>query len=371
MVNNASVLGPSPQPNLADYPLDVLREVYEVNVVAPLALVQTALPALRRNGGTIVDITSDAGVEGYPGWGGYGSSKAALEQASNVLAAEEPDVARLLVRPGRHAHADAPGGVPRRGHLRPAAAGDGRSRRSCGCCDSGAPSGRYRAADRSESDERVTRRRRSVTMNALTTTERLRFDLPPALEAGEPPEARGITRDGVRMLVAERSSGRLTHSTFTELPTFLAPGDLVVVNTSGVLPAAIDATAPDGAAVVVHLSTRLDDGRWVVELRRPDGATTARWTDPIVPLDLTLAAGDADVRRRLLTSTSRTSARGCGSPACTLPQPVAGLAGGARPADPLRRTSATRGRSRRTRTSTPPSRAAPRCRAPAGRSPPR
>src|SRR4051812_19745644 len=71
LVNNASVLGPSPQPALADYPLDVLREVFEVNVVGPLALVQEALPFLRP-GGRIVDVTSDAAVEAYEGWGGYG-----------------------------------------------------------------------------------------------------------------------------------------------------------------------------------------------------------------------------------------------------------------------------------------------------------
>ncbi len=124
-------------------------------------------------------------------------------------------------------------------------------------------------------------------MNAVETA-RLSFDLPPALEAGEPPEARGLARDGVRMLVAERGAGRLTHSTFVQLPTFLAPGDLVVVNTSGVLPAAVPAIAPDGSPVVVHLSTRLDDDRWVVELRQPRGHTTQRWSDPIVPLDLDL-----------------------------------------------------------------------------------
>ena len=89
MINNASVLGPSPQPALVDYPLDVLRTVYEVNVVAPLALVQTLAPFLG-DGAAVVNITSDAGVEGYEGWGGYGSSKAALEQLSNVLAAEHP-----------------------------------------------------------------------------------------------------------------------------------------------------------------------------------------------------------------------------------------------------------------------------------------
>ena len=100
LVNNASVLGPSPQPTLADYPLDALRQVYEVNVVAPIALTQHALPLLRRTGGTIINVTSDAGVEGYEGWGGYGSSKAALEQASRVLAAEEPALHVYWVDPG-------------------------------------------------------------------------------------------------------------------------------------------------------------------------------------------------------------------------------------------------------------------------------
>jgi NAD(P)-dependent dehydrogenase (short-subunit alcohol dehydrogenase family) len=100
LVNNASTLGPSPQPNLADYPLDVLAEVYAVNVIAPLALIQDALPQLRAAGGTIVNITSDAAVEGYEGWGGYGSSKAALEQMSNVLAAEEPEVHVYWFDPG-------------------------------------------------------------------------------------------------------------------------------------------------------------------------------------------------------------------------------------------------------------------------------
>src|SRR3954464_15961807 len=79
VVNNASLLGPSPMPALAHYPLDVLREVYEANVLAPLALLQLALPRLA-DGAAVLDITSDAGVEAYEGWGGYGSSKAALEQ---------------------------------------------------------------------------------------------------------------------------------------------------------------------------------------------------------------------------------------------------------------------------------------------------
>lgn len=100
VVNNASVLGPSPQPTLDVYPIDVLRHVMEVNVIGPLRLIQTTLPMLRQSGGTIVNITSDAAVERYEGWGGYGSSKAALEQLSNVLAAEEPAIDVYWFDPG-------------------------------------------------------------------------------------------------------------------------------------------------------------------------------------------------------------------------------------------------------------------------------
>jgi len=101
LVNNASVLGPSPQPPLADYPLHVLRNVYEVNVVAPVGLTQLSLPLLRRSRrGTVLNITSDASVEPYEGWGGYGSSKAALDHATRILAAEEPGVWVYAVDPG-------------------------------------------------------------------------------------------------------------------------------------------------------------------------------------------------------------------------------------------------------------------------------
>lgn len=100
LVNNASTLGPSPMPRLAEYPIAELERVLAVNVIAPLALVQAMLPKLRASGGVVVNITSDAAVEGYEGWGGYGSSKAALEQLSNVLAAEEPDVRVYWFDPG-------------------------------------------------------------------------------------------------------------------------------------------------------------------------------------------------------------------------------------------------------------------------------
>ncbi len=100
LVNNASDLGPSPLPSLADYPLDALRDVYETDVLAPLALVQLFLPDLRASRGAVVNISSDAAVEAYEGWGGYGSAKAALDQLSAVLAAEEADVRVYAVDPG-------------------------------------------------------------------------------------------------------------------------------------------------------------------------------------------------------------------------------------------------------------------------------
>jgi NAD(P)-dependent dehydrogenase (short-subunit alcohol dehydrogenase family) len=100
LVNNASMLGPSPQPTLADYPLDVLDQVFATNLTAPLRLIQLSLPDLRRVGGAIINITSDAAVEGYETWGGYGASKAAIEQLSNVLAAEEPAVTVYWLDPG-------------------------------------------------------------------------------------------------------------------------------------------------------------------------------------------------------------------------------------------------------------------------------
>ena len=100
LVNNAGTLGASPLPALADYPVDELRATFEANVIAPLALTQLALPLLRASGGAVLNITSDAAVEAYAGWGGYGAAKAALEQASNVLAAEELAVRVWWADPG-------------------------------------------------------------------------------------------------------------------------------------------------------------------------------------------------------------------------------------------------------------------------------
>jgi NAD(P)-dependent dehydrogenase (short-subunit alcohol dehydrogenase family) len=99
LVNNASALGPSPLPLLSEYPLAALEDVYRANALAPLRVIQLALPAMPA-GARILNVTSDAAVEAYEGWGGYGSSKAALEQLTRVLAAEQPELRVYAVDPG-------------------------------------------------------------------------------------------------------------------------------------------------------------------------------------------------------------------------------------------------------------------------------
>ena len=146
LVNNAGTLGASPLPALADYPLAELRAAFEVNVVAPVALTQALLPSLRRRGGAVLNITSDAATAAYAGWGGYGAVKAALEQASNVLAAEENTVRVWWVDPGdlrTRMHAEAFPGEDISDRPRPEEVIPGFATLISGRL----PSGRYRAAD--------------------------------------------------------------------------------------------------------------------------------------------------------------------------------------------------------------------------------
>jgi NAD(P)-dependent dehydrogenase (short-subunit alcohol dehydrogenase family) len=146
LVNNASTLGASPQPTVDDLGPQVLEAVFNTNLHAPVELARALLPQLRASGGRILNISSDAAVEGYPGWGAYGASKSALDQMSRVLAAEEPTLRVYAVDPGdmrTRMHQDAfpgedisdrpppEGVVP---HLVTLIEGD-------------LPSGRYRAAD--------------------------------------------------------------------------------------------------------------------------------------------------------------------------------------------------------------------------------
>jgi NAD(P)-dependent dehydrogenase (short-subunit alcohol dehydrogenase family) len=146
LVNNASDLGPSPLPRLADLRPADLERVLGVNVVAPLALFQSVLPALRTAAGRVVDISSDAAAEAYEGWGGYGASKAALDQLTAVLAIEHPDL---------HIHAVDPGDMATDMH-QAAFPGEDISDRPApetvvpallALIDGDLPSGRYRASD--------------------------------------------------------------------------------------------------------------------------------------------------------------------------------------------------------------------------------
>ncbi len=144
LVNNAGTLGTVPLPTLAEQPLPDLVAAFDANVIAPLALVQGLLPSLRERRGAILNITSDAGGEHYPTWGGYGATKAALDQISGVLAVEEPDVRVWWADPGemrtdmlRAAGEDADAAPPPE-----EAAG-----RLLRLVAERLPSGRYRAAD--------------------------------------------------------------------------------------------------------------------------------------------------------------------------------------------------------------------------------
>jgi NAD(P)-dependent dehydrogenase (short-subunit alcohol dehydrogenase family) len=145
VVNNASTLGASPLPTVDDLDPTVLRRLYEVNVIAPVALYQ-ALRAQLAPGATILNITSDAGVEAYEGWGGYGSSKAALEHLGRVLAAEHPELRVLSVDPGdlrTEMHQDAFPGEDISDRPEPATALPG----LLTLIEGAQPSGRYAVAD--------------------------------------------------------------------------------------------------------------------------------------------------------------------------------------------------------------------------------
>ena len=146
LVNNASALGPSPLPALRDLDPHDLRDVLDANVVAPLALAQLALPLLRATSGAVVNVTSDAAVEPYEGWGGYGSSKAALDQLSAILGVEEPSVRVWAFDPGdmhTQMHQDAFAGEDISDRPEPASVVPALRR----LLDERPPSGRVRAAD--------------------------------------------------------------------------------------------------------------------------------------------------------------------------------------------------------------------------------
>jgi len=146
LINNASALGPSPLPPLRKYSLPDLRRVYETNLLAPLGLIQLLAAPLEAARGAVINVTSDAAVEAYPGWGGYGSSKAALDQLTNVLAAEESELSCYAFDPGdmrTEMHQQAFPGEDISDRAEPESVVPALLR----LIDERPPSGRYRAAD--------------------------------------------------------------------------------------------------------------------------------------------------------------------------------------------------------------------------------
>lgn len=155
----------------------------------------------------------------------------------------------------------------------------------------------------------------------------LSFQLPPDLEAGEPPEARGLARDQVRLMVSYMANDALEHRRFRELPEVLRPGDLLVINTSGTLKAALPATRRQGAPLELHLSTRLPADLWIVEVREPDGHASRPFSTACAGDDFDLPGGG---RVRLLAPYDRpgraAQGQACGGrlwvAALDLPQPL-------------------------------------------------
>lgn len=132
---------------------------------------------------------------------------------------------------------------------------------------------------------------RRLSTSALPNYGALDFELPGELEASAPPEARGLSRDEVRLMVSYRADDRLIHGQFRELPQFLAAGDVLVINTSGTLNAALEARRADGTQLELHLSTRLPAGLWIVEVRQPYAGSTRQWLDANAGETLSLPGG--------------------------------------------------------------------------------
>ena len=264
LVNNASELGGIGP--LLEFDVQRFGRVFPVNAGAPIALIQLAVPLLAERRRPHREHHERRGAGAYAGWGPYGASKAALELLTRTLATELRDrgVSAVIVDPGDMRTAHAPGGVSARRHLRSSAArGDGAVLELVVRPEA---RGRQRRAIRGPSGGRP-----MAAAGVIAD-----FELPRDLEATEPPEARGLeARRGAAARLGYRDAIRSSTRASRDLPRWLSPGDLLVVNTSGTLNAALSRDGRDGRAFEIHLSTRLPGGFWTVEVRQP-GAVASR-----------------------------------------------------------------------------------------------
>ena len=249
LVNNASDLGQSPLPSLEDYPLDTFQQVLQVNLIAPLGLVQIALPLLRSSGGMVINLSSDAAVGGYQGWGAYGVSKAALDLVSLTLSEElrGDNLAVVSVDPG-----DMQTEMHREAFPWEDISLLGLAIGATPCVGKRAP---------------VPSPIQSLGGSKMRS-DILLFERPTELQATAPAETRNVARDGVHLLVTTPEGN--VHTNFHNLPQFLRPGDLLVVNASATLPASLPAEGSLGP-FILNLSTNYGSGLWLAEPRWSPG----------------------------------------------------------------------------------------------------
>jgi len=247
-----------------EIPLDDFRNVLEVNLIAPYVLIKNLLPAMVEHGGSIINVTSDAGRVGYPGWGAYGISKFGIEGMSQTWAAElkESGVRVNCVDPGDMNTAMHRAAEPDEDPLPGSSYILHRTRRA-----------RLRGRGSKLRRRIGVVRRRSVeprTPNEVMVrvmSGPFSFALPPELQAKEPHERREVARDHVRLMVIERTMGQLTHTRFDHIGEFLRKDDLLVFNTSRTLPASLRGCgAQGGPCIEVRLAEHRPDDSWLALL---------------------------------------------------------------------------------------------------------
>ncbi|AWK11101.1 hypothetical protein DDQ41_21750 [Streptomyces spongiicola] len=294
LVSNAGVRPPLA---LCDQPPDAFRRLLDVTVLAPLGLLRTALPLLRESRGVVAAVSPHTGAEPGGPHGGYDAVKAALDRLAAEIAIEEPLVRVWTVDSDDHTQVPAllellEHGAPS-GHydtaeiLRGAGAGTSLPTGPTGPTDgtnSTDPAGPTDGTNgtngtgptdgTSASAPDTQRGGRRPPARGSTGLSRGNFSLPANLKANVPPEEHGVDRGDVRLLVGRKASGEVTHHHFSELPRLLRPLDVLVVNTSATAPPKVDGRA-GSEPVTLRFSTRLDDGRWVVELSSAEGGTPA------------------------------------------------------------------------------------------------
>ena len=330
LVNNAGTLGPTPLPPIVALRSGDLERTLAVNVVAPLRVIQAALPHLRAARGAVVNVTSDAAVEGYEGWGAYGAQgrPGAAEPGAGQRGARRAGLRR---RPGdmrTRMHQDAFPGEDISDRPLPGPGCPGSSGWWSGGCPAGATTWRTCRSPsttcwrwRYEGEEqrpgcgpgphpqrdrpgdppaplpRAPGHARAHVVGgggpATVATSVRAFRIPAAgrggRDAGGGPQGAALGSDaraGVRLMVTRRSEDRAAHR-FADLGDVLEPGDVLVVNTSAVIPAALDARGPGGQAVRLHLSTEQPGGFWVVEPRLLRPGTERFRAGPHLALTLT------------------------------------------------------------------------------------